>query len=59
MVLFMALGYGVCVVFLLGAGIAQRVSGRREVATGTFVWSVVVFALGVVFALRWLPTLAE
>jgi hypothetical protein len=59
MIVFMVMGYGASVLFLLAGAIAQRLSGKRDAAMSTFVWSVAVLVLGAVFALRWLPTLAE
>ena len=56
MIFFMALGYGICVLLLLGVGIAQRATGRRDASAGTFAWSVVVLVLGFAFAWCWLPT---
>jgi hypothetical protein len=56
---FMALGYAFCVLILLTVAVFQRITGRREAALGTFLWSIVVLVLGFVFSWRWLPTLAE
>ena len=59
MLLFMVLGYCVCLVLFLVVGISQRVGGHREAARGTFLWSAVVLILGFAFTWCWLPTLAQ